>query len=63
MATKDSELVYVRKVEVVATFNYPTEPRREKNEYKTGVINDLLGQTNSFAGSEHCFRLFCFAII
>ena len=24
---------------------------------KTGVINDPLGQTHSFASSEHCFRL------
>ena len=28
---------------------------------KTGVINDLLGQTHSLASSEHCFLLFCFS--
>ena len=25
--------------------------------YKTGNINDPLGQTHSLASSEHCFRL------
>ena len=29
--------------------------------YKTGVINDPLGQTHSHASSEHCFLLFCLA--
>ena len=30
-------------------------------EYKTGVINDPLGQTHSHASSDHCFLLFCFS--
>ena len=30
-------------------------------KYKTGVINDSLGQTHSLAGSQHCFLLFCFS--
>ena len=29
--------------------------------YKTGVINDPLGQTHSQASSEHCFLLFYFS--
>ena len=28
--------------------------------YKTGVINDPLGQTHSLASSEHCFVLLDF---
>ena len=32
-----------------------------KNNYKTSVINDPLGQTHSHASSEHCFLLFCFS--
>ena len=28
----------------------------ENIKYKTGVINDPLGQTHSPASSEHCFR-------
>ena len=31
------------------------------NKYKTGAINDPLGQTHSHASSEHCFLLFCFS--
>ena len=30
-------------------------------QYKTGVINDPLGQTQSHASNEHCFLLFCFS--
>ena len=33
---------------------------KQDKHYKTGVINDPLGQTHSHASSEHCF-LFCFA--
>ena len=32
-----------------------------KINYKTGVINDPVGQTDSHASSEHCFLLFCFS--
>ena len=36
-------------------------PSCQNNFYKTGVINDPLGQIHSLASSEHCFRfiLFC----
>ena len=30
-------------------------------KYKTGVINDPLGQTHSLVSSDHCFLFFCFA--
>ena len=33
----------------------------ENNPYKTGVINDPLGQPHSQASSEHCFLLFWFS--
>ena len=29
----------------------------ESRPNKTGVVNDPLSQTHSFAGSEHCFHL------
>ena len=29
----------------------------EKNCYKSGVINDQLGQINKFASNKHCFQL------
>ena len=35
-------------------------PSIKINRYKTGIINDPLGQTYSLASSEHCFLLFCF---
>ena len=41
--------------------NVDLKAKLKYNIYKTGVINDPLGQTNSNASSEHCFRLFCFA--
>ena len=31
------------------------------NRYKTGVMNNPLGQTHSLASSEHFYLLFCFA--
>ena len=38
------------------SYEYSTKPKK----YKTGVINDPLGQTHSHTSSEYCF-LFCFA--
>ena len=38
----------------------------QKNQNRTGVINDPLSQTHSLASSKHCFRLkivlFCYIL-
>ena len=36
---------------------FPNGETTNTNCYKTGVINDPLGQTHSLASSEHCYRL------